>query len=85
MQTAIQHLNEAFANTGYYNPADGVNTEIQFCLAKRDPAGNATNGIDRVVSPLTVMNGWEDYSVDLAVKKPQPLGSPLLYQHLGGR
>ncbi|MGB8192350.1 MAG: M43 family zinc metalloprotease, partial [Chitinophagaceae bacterium] len=68
VQTAIQHLNEAFANSGYYDPADGVNTQIQFCLAKRDPSGNATNGIDRVVSPLTVMNGWEDYSVDLAVK-----------------
>jgi gliding motility-associated-like protein len=68
VQTAIQHLNEAFANTGYYDPADGVNTQIQFCLAKRDPNGNATSGINRVVSPLTVMNGWEDYSVDLAVK-----------------
>ncbi|HYF30625.1 MAG TPA: M43 family zinc metalloprotease [Chitinophagaceae bacterium] len=68
VQTAIQHLNEAFANTGYYNPADGVNTQIQFCLARRDPNGNATNGINRVVSPLTVMNGWQDYDVDLAVK-----------------
>lgn len=68
VQTAIQHLNEAFANTGYYDPSDGVNTQIQFCLAKRDPNGNATSGINRVVSPLTVMNGWEDYSVDLAVK-----------------
>lgn len=68
VQTAIQHLNEAFANTGYYDPSDGVNTQIQFCLAKRDPNGNATTGINRVVSPLTVMNGWEDYSVDLAVK-----------------
>jgi gliding motility-associated-like protein len=66
--TAIQHLNEAFANTGYYDPSDGVNTQIQFCLAKRDPNGNATSGINRIVSPLTVMNGWEDYSVDLAVK-----------------
>ena len=35
----IQHLNEAFANTGYYNPADGVNTNIQFCMAQRDPGG----------------------------------------------
>src|SRR5690242_2648886 len=55
--TAIQHLNEAYANSGYYDPADGVNTNIQFCLASRDPNGNATNGIDRVVSPLTVMDG----------------------------
>lgn len=68
VQTAIQHLNEAFLNSGYYDPADGVNTQIQFCLAKRDPAGNATNGINRVASQLTVMNGWQDYGVDLAVK-----------------
>lgn len=34
----IQHLNEAFRNTGYYDPATGVNTNIQFCLVKRDPA-----------------------------------------------
>jgi gliding motility-associated-like protein len=65
VQTAIQHLNEAFANTGYYDPADGVNTEIQFCLAKRDPSGNATTGINRVVSPLTNMGG---ISNDLSIK-----------------
>jgi gliding motility-associated-like protein len=66
--TAIQHLNEAFANTGYYDPADGVNTQIQFCLAQRDPGNNPTNGIDRVVSPLTVMNGWNNSTEDLALK-----------------
>lgn len=65
---AIQHLNEAFANIGYYDPADGVNTQIQFCLAKRDPNGNATTGINRVVSSLTTMNGWQDYSNDIALK-----------------
>ncbi|MBR9923364.1 MAG: hypothetical protein GYB31_21230, partial [Bacteroidetes bacterium] len=51
----IQHLNDAFANVGYYDPNTGVDTEIQFCLAKRDPDGNATTGINRVVSPLTEM------------------------------
>jgi len=66
--TAIQHLNEAFANTGYYDPSDGVNTEIQFCLAQRDPNNNPTNGINRVQSPLTVMDGWNNSSQDLAVK-----------------
>lgn len=66
--TGIQHLNEAFANTGYYDPADGVNTQIQFCLAQRDPNGNATNGITRNVSPYTVMGGADYYSDDLNVK-----------------
>ncbi|MEK7255399.1 MAG: M43 family zinc metalloprotease, partial [Bacteroidota bacterium] len=49
----IQDLNDAFANVGYYDPATGVDTKIQFCLAKRDPDGNATTGINRIVSPLT--------------------------------
>ncbi|WP_162915500.1 M43 family zinc metalloprotease [Paraflavitalea soli] len=66
--TGIQHLNEAFANTGYYDPADGVNTQIQFCLAQRDPNGNATNGITRNVSAYTVMGGADPYFDDLNVK-----------------
>ncbi len=64
----IQHLNEAYANTGYYNPADGVNTNIQFCLAQRDPNNNPTNGITRNVSTYTNMGGPFYYSDDLAVK-----------------
>lgn len=66
--TGIQHLNEAFANTGFYNPADGVNTQIQFCMAQRDPNNNATNGITRNVSAYTVMGGANYYSDDLNVK-----------------
>jgi gliding motility-associated-like protein len=64
----IQHLNEAFANTGYYNPADGVNTNIQFCMAQRDPGGNVTNGITRNVSTYTNMGGPYYYSDDQNVK-----------------
>ncbi|MCC6460361.1 MAG: hypothetical protein IT260_07805, partial [Saprospiraceae bacterium] len=55
VQQGIQHLNLAFANSGYYDHNDGVPTPFQFCLARRDPAGNATTGINRVVSPLTNM------------------------------
>lgn len=68
VMTGIQHLNEAFANTGYYDPANGVATNIQFCMAQRDPAGNATNGITRNVSAYTVMGGPSTYSDDLHVK-----------------
>jgi len=64
----IQHLNEAYANSGYYDPSDGVNTQIQFCMAQRDPSNNATNGITRDVSPYTVMGGSNYYSDDLNVK-----------------
>lgn len=49
----IQHLNDAYSNTGVYDPTTGVDTKIQFCLAKRDPDGNPTTGITRTVSPLT--------------------------------
>jgi len=51
----IQHLNDAFRNTGTLNDPNGVDTEIEFCLAQRDPNGNATVGITRTVSPLTSM------------------------------
>jgi hypothetical protein len=49
----IQDLNDAFANVGYYDPTTGVDTRLRFCLAIRDPDGNAASGIDRVQSPLT--------------------------------
>jgi PKD repeat protein len=68
VMAGIQHLNEAYANTGYYNPADGVNTNIQFCMAQRDPNGNTTNGITRDVSSYTNMNGPEYYTDDQNVK-----------------
>jgi gliding motility-associated-like protein len=51
----IQDLNDAFANVGYYDPATGVDTRIQFCLARRDTLGNLTTGITRNQSPLTDM------------------------------
>lgn len=51
----IQNLNDAYANTGLYEPLYGVDTEISFCLAVRDPQGNFTSGIDRIQSPLTNM------------------------------
>lgn len=63
--TAIQQLNDAFANTGVYQDPNGVNTDIQFCLAQQDENGNFTNGIDRVVSPLTNLTVETD---DIALK-----------------
>ena len=48
----FQDLNNAFANLDYYDPTTGVDTKIEFCLAKRDPDGNATTGITRTVSTL---------------------------------
>lgn len=64
----ISNLNSAYANIGYYDPSDGVNTQIQFCMAQRDPANNLTNGITRNVSPYTVMGGANYYFDDQIVK-----------------
>jgi len=64
--TAIEHLNQAFAHEGYYaQQGDGVDTDIKFCLAQRDPDGNATTGITRTVSTLTDMTMEND---DLTLK-----------------
>ncbi len=49
----IQYLNDGFANANFYDAGNGVDTKIQFCLAKRDPNGNATTGVNRIASPLT--------------------------------
>lgn len=53
---AIADLNDAFRNRGYYNPLTGVDTEIEFCLARRDTLGRAINGIIRHESALTDMS-----------------------------
>lgn len=48
----IEVLNEDFrkqlGSRGFNNNAVGADTEIEFCLATRDPSGNLTNGIVRM-------------------------------------
>jgi|GEM_PF-1940825 len=53
IQTAISQVNLAFANQAPYDPSVGVTTDIEFCLATRDPQGNNTSGITRTQSTLT--------------------------------
>lgn len=55
VQQGIAHLNDAFANSGAYQIADGVEVGINFCLAQQDPNGLPTTGITRHVSALTEM------------------------------
>ena len=50
---AIEFLNDAFSNNGYYQNELGVQTGIQFCLAAVDPEGAFSSGIERVESELT--------------------------------
>jgi len=64
VKQGIQYLNEAYAALGYYNNGNSTNVQVQFCMAQRDPQGNATTGITRDVSPYTVMSGGDDYSKD---------------------
>ncbi|MCW3105142.1 MAG: hypothetical protein JWO09_3582 [Bacteroidetes bacterium] len=45
VQTAISNINSKFL--------ENDNTQIQFCLAQRDPLGNPTDGITRDISALT--------------------------------
>ncbi|MCC5945140.1 MAG: hypothetical protein JJT94_09395, partial [Bernardetiaceae bacterium] len=44
----IDGLNQHFRNQAPFDAADGVDVEIEFVLAQRDPNCNATNGINRV-------------------------------------
>jgi PKD repeat protein len=54
IQSQITILNEDFRKIGGSNgDGNGVDTEIEFCLAKKDPNGKCTNGIVRVNSTLS--------------------------------
>lgn len=52
VEAGLELLNQSFANSGAFNTPDGVDMNIRFCLAKRDPDGKPTNGITRNESPL---------------------------------
>ncbi len=59
----IQYLNDGMAATGPFAGVGGIDTEMTFRLAERDPDNNVTTGINRVVSPLTEMLKSEDLEV----------------------
>jgi Pregnancy-associated plasma protein-A/Secretion system C-terminal sorting domain len=63
IEAGIQHLTQAFRKqTPDYNGIGrnanivGADVELEFCLAKQDPSGNATNGINRVPTILSNLN-----------------------------
>lgn len=61
---ALKELNDAFTHQGVYGVDPlGANTMIQFCLAKTDPNGGLTSGIDRVNTY------YENVDVDLESDK----------------
>jgi len=56
VQSAIDNLNQAYRNQ---SPYTGVDIEVEFALAQRDPNCNATTGINRVSGA-----GTSDYSTN---------------------
>jgi len=77
IQTQIDVLNNDFSAANIeLNPPDGPNTplgtflgvqsnvEVQFCLAQRDPAGNATSGITRKVTTKTTWGTNSDVKTE---------------------
>jgi len=56
----IQALNQRYRKIeGSWGDGNGVDVEIEFALAVRDPEGNCTNGITR-----TDMSGYPDYAAN---------------------
>jgi len=54
IKSQIDVLNEDFGHYGSYDKDPrGVDTRIRFCLAKTDPYGNKTTGINRIYSEYT--------------------------------
>ncbi|MCE3259317.1 MAG: domain containing protein [Bacteroidetes bacterium] len=54
INSQITVLNQDYRKmTGTNGFGNGVDTEVEFCLAKKDPNGKCTNGIIRINSPLS--------------------------------
>ncbi len=71
VEQGLDYLNQAFSNSGPYKTATGVDVGIQFCLARRDPNGQPTNGITRNESPIvndTMCKPGTNPSNDLQIK-----------------
>jgi hypothetical protein len=73
-----QDFRRIIGTPGYNTNAVGADTEIQFCLAQRDPNGFITTGINRVVRSATT---WSTSSVDANVK-PQTQWDPTKYMNI---
>jgi hypothetical protein len=63
---AIDHLNDGFANQGFYDPNTGVPIYISFCLANKGKNGEPSTGIERISDAgFAFLDEWED---DAAMK-----------------
>src|SRR5690606_33494061 len=73
-----QDYRRAANSPGYNTDPVGADTEIQFCLAQRDPQGNPTNGINRVNLGNTT---WNEYNVQ-TILKPNTYWDPTKYLNI---
>ena len=54
----LEYLNQAFGNSGLFEDDLGKDSQIRFCLAKRDEMGNEFSGIIRYESIFTDMSNF---------------------------
>jgi hypothetical protein len=82
VQSQITVLNQDFrkmlGTRGYNSNPVGADVEIEFVLAKVDPNGNPTNGIDRVNSGQST---WYDIEIDETLK-PATIWDPTQYMNM---
>jgi len=75
IKSQIEVLNEDFGHYGAYNTdSRGVDTRIRFCLAKIDPNGQPTTGINHIYSQYTDLitsNDSELLTKDLSIWDPR--------------
>jgi len=91
IQDQINVLNEDYrrkiGTPGYNTHPDGADTKIEFVLAKRNPTGGATNGIDRVnrnTLPNNAANwqpGFTQTYIDGTIK-PNTIWDPTEYMNM---
>jgi PKD repeat protein len=63
----IQHLNEAFRGLPPFNGPGAADVDVEFCLAKRDPLGGPTTGINRLAVPDSLTDALNS-TYDLVLK-----------------
>lgn len=73
-----QDFRKMLGTPGYNTNSVGADVEVEFCLAKTDPNGNATTGIDRVNLGNTT---WNTPNVE-SILKPQTIWDPTKYYNI---
>jgi len=73
-----QDFRKMLSTPGFNSNPVGADTEIEFVLAKVDPNGNPTNGIERVNMGQP---SWDDLSIE-SIVKPATIWDPTLYMNM---